>query len=240
MRDGNYGEMVAVDFRSVAHKPSSLKHEEAAAIPLTALTGLGALLDENFEPYKHIKTVLIIGGAGGTGSMTIQYLKAKTDITVIATASSPQSVDWVKEMEADYVVDHSGDVKGQLSALGFNQVDQIFSTSHTTDHLHWMREVIRRYGHLSLIENPEALKTHSFTTSISIHWEMVFTRIITSYLPELQSRFLSELSTLIDAHKIKSTLTKTLSGLSEANIKHAHTLIEEGHTSGKIVITDIC
>jgi NADPH2:quinone reductase len=240
-RDGNYAELLSIDHRVVALKPSSLKFHEAAAIPLTALTALGAILDQNFQPYDDVKTILIVGGAGGTGSMAIQYLKAVTDFKIIATASGERSVSWVKELGADYVVDHFGDVEHQLKDLGIGSVDQIFSTSHTADHMPWILRVLRPYGHLSMIEGLEALcQLNPFDRAISIHWEMVFTRISTDYYPEMQSEFLSRLSALIDSGSIKTTVKTILSGLSVKTIKKAHTMIETGHHLGKIVIDNIC
>lgn len=237
LRDGNYAELVSVDYRVVVHKPSTLTFCEAAAIPLTALTALGAILDQNFEPYNDVKTIMVIGGAGATGSMAIQYLKAITNFTIIATASNEESTAWVKELGADYVIDHFGDIQQQLSKAGFKRVDQIFSTSHTTDHMHWILKVLRPYGHLSLIEGLEALgQINPLTQTVSIHWQMIFTRILQQYYPEQQSKFLSHLSILIDSGKIKTIVKKTLSGLSVETIKQAHTLVETGHNIGKIVI----
>ncbi|MET3981827.1 NADPH2:quinone reductase [Mucilaginibacter sp. UYP25] len=240
LRDGNYAEFVAVDYRVVAHKPISLTFYEAAAIPLTALTALGAILDTNFEPYSNVKNILIIGGAGGTGSMAIQYLKAMTDFTIIATASDEKSIAWVKELGADYVVDHFGDVQHQLSEIGLTSIDQIFSTSHTTGHMTWILNVLRPHGHLSMIESPEALcQINPSTKAISIHWQMIFTRILEEYYPEMQSKFLSQLSKLIDLGRIKTIVKTRLSGLSVETIKRAHTLIETGQNIGKIVIENI-
>lgn len=239
-RDGNYAELVSVDYRVVAHKPASLQFYEAAAVPLTSLTALGAILDENFQPYPNVSSILIIGGSGGTGSIAIQYLKAQTNLKIIATAYGKESEEWVKSMGADFVVDHFGDVKQQLQDIGFHQVDQIFSTSHTAEHMHWILKVLSPYGHLSLIESPEALSQITPNTfAFSIHWQMIFTRILKEYHPELQSKFLNQLSSLIDSGKIKTTAKTRLIGLSEETIKQAHTLIESGKSIGKIVIDGI-
>ncbi|MEO2100255.1 MAG: zinc-binding alcohol dehydrogenase family protein, partial [Flavobacteriaceae bacterium] len=239
-RQGNYAEFVAVDYRIVAHKPKTMKFFEAAAIPLTALTSMGAILDENFRPYSNVKSILIVGGSGGTGSIAIQYLKATTNFKIIATASSKKSREWVRLMGADFVINHLENMEQQLETIGFNQVDQVFSTSHTNHHMSWITKVLCPYGHLSMIESPEALgQIAPYTFAFSIHWQMIFTRILREYHPELQSKFLTQLASLIDNGQIKTTAKTRLSGLTEDTIRHAHTLMESGKHIGKIVIDDL-
>ncbi len=236
-RDGNYAEYVAVDYRVVGRKPANLSFAEAAAIPMTSLTAWGALARNQNHLPAGVRTILILGGAGGVGSMAIQWLKAKTDVTVIATASRPESKRWVEEMGADRVIDHRRDMAAQLQQHGIDKVDMIVSTRHSESHLGAITRVLRPYGHLSLIDVHGSLDVSGLMPlSASIHLETVFARIVKNEQPELQGAVLNELATWVESGKIRSTLNKTFSGLTTANIHAAHQLIESENTIGKIVI----
>ncbi|MBD0256598.1 MAG: zinc-binding alcohol dehydrogenase family protein [Cytophagales bacterium] len=237
-RDGNYAEYVAVDYRVVGRKPVNLSFTEAAAIPMTFQTAWGALMRDGNHLPAGVNTVLIVGGAGGVGSMAIQLLKAKTDVTVIATASRPESKRWVEEMGADLVIDHHQDMAAQLQPYGITKVDLVFAARHSESHLAAIARLLKPYGHLSLIDARGNLNVSGLMPlSASIHLETVFARIINNEQPELHGAVLDELATLVEAGKVKSTLNKTLSGLTAADIHSAHKLIEAESTIGKIVIS---
>ncbi len=236
-RDGNYAEYVAVDYRVVGRKPANLSFREAAAIPMTFLTAWGALARNQNHLPAGVRTVLVVGGAGGVGSMAIQLLKAKTSVTVIVTASRPESKWWVEEMGADLVIDHQGDMVAQLQQHGIAQVDMVFSTRHSESHLAAIARFLRPYGHLSIIDVHHSLDIRGLMPlSASIHLETVFTRIIQNEQPALQGTILNELAALVEDGKIKSTLTETFTGLTAENIHAAHQRIEAENMIGKIVI----
>ncbi len=236
-RDGNYAEYVAVDYRLVAQKPKNQSFKEAAVIPMTFLTAWGALMRNQNHLPEDVNTVLIIGGAGGVGSAAIQLLKAKTNVTVMATASQLESQQWLKEMGADMVLDHSRDMSAQLQQHHIDKVDLIFSTRYTANHLSWIVKVLKPYGYLSLIDVHQDLDVSGLMPlSISVHLETVFARILNKFQPEKQALFLQELASMVEAGKIKSALNKSFSGLTVENIYTAHKLIEQGKAIGKIVI----
>ena len=236
-RDGNYAEYVAVDYRVVAHKPATLSFPEAAALPMSFQTAWGALLRNDNQLPAGVNTVLILGGAGGIGSIAIQLLKARTRARVIATASRPKSKRWVEMMGADLVLDHSQDLAAQLTQQGIEKVDMVLATRSSASHLAAMPELLKAYGYLALLDVQQNLDVTSLTPySISVHLENVFTRVVTDQHPEQQGLMLRELTKLVEAGKIRSTLQKTLAGLTSENLRAAHELLENGDMIGKIVL----
>ena len=232
-RDGSYAELQAVDSRLIAKKPRSLNFTEAAALPLTALTAWEALLERGIEYGANTK-VLVVGGAGGVGSMAIQLLKAKTSATVIATASRPETVEWCKRMGADHVIGRN--IEAELLALGIDDVDVIFGTTHTEQYLPVYQKILRPFGHLCLIDDPETLDIRPFKSkAISVHWEFMFTKSMYAYAESSQGNILNQLSTLIDAGEVRTTLTKVVTSNIEG-IREAHQLLESGSSIGKIVM----
>jgi D-arabinose 1-dehydrogenase-like Zn-dependent alcohol dehydrogenase len=181
--------------------------------------------------------VLVPGGGGGVGSMATQWLKAKTGATVIATASRPESRQWVEQLGADMVIDHRRDMAAQLQEQGVGTVDLVFATRHSESHLLGIIRLLKRYGHLSLIDvNRNLDVSRLMPLSVSIHLETVFTRILHNEQPERQGAMLEELASLVEAGKIKSTLKETFNGLTGENIYAAHKRIEEENTIGNIVV----
>lgn len=232
-RDGSYAELQAVDARLIAKKPKSLNFVKAAAVPLTALTAWEALLERSIT-YTSDTKVLIVGGAGGVGSMAIQLLKAKTPATVIATASRPETIEWCKRMGADHVIGRN--IEADLLVLGIDNVDVIFGTTHTDEYIAIYQKILRPFGHLALIDDPKTLDIAPLKSkAINIHWELMFTKSLFDYCQASQGTILSDVAVLIDTGKIKTTLTKVVP-TNVDGIREAHQLLECGSAIGKIVM----
>ncbi|MDA3451746.1 MULTISPECIES: zinc-binding alcohol dehydrogenase family protein [Acinetobacter] len=239
-RQGSNSELQLVDERIVGHKPKTLEATEAAALPLTAITAWEMLFDRlqvsKNAPENTI--ILVIGGAGGVGSITIQLLKQLTNLTIIATASRAETQDWVKQLGADYVLDHRQPLAAQIKQLGLTAPLYVFSTTQTDQHLADIVELIAPQGRFGLIDDPEQLDIKPFKTkSVSVHWEFMFTRSMfqTEDMAK-QSELLNEVSKLVDKGKIKTTVTEVISPINAENLKRVHQQIESGKTKGKIVL----
>jgi NADPH:quinone reductase len=240
-RPGTNAELHLVDERIVGPKPRSLDWAEAAALPLTSITAWEALFDrlEVDRPVPGApRVILLVGGAGGVGSIALQLLRERTDLTVIATASRPETVDWVKAMGAHHVIDHTRPLAEQVEALGIGAPAYVFSTTHTDRHLPEIVKLIAPQGRFALIDDPDTLDVNGFKTkAVSIHWELMFTRSMfeTADMGE-QGALLGEVSKLVDAGRLKSTITDRLSPINAANLKQAHALLESHRARGKIVL----
>ncbi|MGB3423617.1 MAG: zinc-binding alcohol dehydrogenase family protein [Castellaniella sp.] len=240
-RPGANSEFHLVDERLVGRKPGALGNAEAAALPLTAITAWEMLFDR-LDVRRPVPgaadAILIIGGAGGVGSITIQLVKALTDLTVIATASRPETRAWVEALGADHVVDHSRPLAGQIEALGLGRPAFVFSTTATDRHAAQIAELIAPQGRLGLIDDPEAIDIKLFKRkSVSVHWEFMYTRsMFETEDIAAQGRLLDEVARLVDAGRLRTTLTETLRPINAANLRTAHTLLESGHARGKIVL----
>lgn len=237
-RDGSNAEYQAVDERIVSLKPQSLSDAEAAALPLTAITAWEMLFDRFNVDLEKSDNILVIGGAGGVGSIAIQLLKAKTNLKVIATASREETKAWVKSLGADYVIDHTQDLNTQIKALGLDAPRYIFSTNQTHTYLPQISKLIAPQGKFGLIDDPKSLDISEFKSkSVSVHWELMFTRSMFNTTDiEQQSQLLHQVAELVDNHKIKTTLNQTLGKINAKNLKLAHELIETGRAKGKIVL----
>ena len=237
-RDGSNAEYQAVDERIVSLKPQSLSNAEAAALPLTAITAWEMLFDRFNVDLDKFDNILVIGGAGGVGSIAIQLLKAKTNLKVIATASREETKAWVKSLGADYVIDHTEDLNTQIKALGLDAPRYIFSTNQTETYLPQISKLIAPQGKFGLIDDPKLLDIGEFKSkSVSVHWEFMFTRSMFNTIDiEQQSQLLHQVAELVDNHRIKTTLNHTLGKINAQNLKLAHELIESGRTKGKIVL----
>ena len=239
-RQGSNSELQLVDERIVGHKPKILEATEAAALPLTAITAWEMLFDRLQVPKTAPAntTILVIGGAGGVGSITIQLLKQLTNLTIIATASRPETKEWVEQLGADYVLDHREPLAPQIKQLGLNAPSYVFSTTQTDQHLSDIVELIAPQGHFGLIDDPEQLDIKPFKSkSVSVHWEFMFTRsMFQTEDMQKQSDLLNEVSKLVDEGKIKTTVTEVLSPINAENLKRVHQQIESGTTKGKIVL----
>ena len=237
-RDGSNAEYQAVDERIVSLKPQSLSDAEAAALPLTAITAWEMLFDRFNVDLEKFDNILVIGGAGGVGSIAIQLLKAKTNLKVIATASREETKAWVKSLGADYVIDHTEDLNTQIKALGLDAPRYIFSTNQTETYLPQISKLIAPQGKFGLIDDPKLLDIGEFKSkSVSVHWEFMFTRSMFNTTDiEQQSQLLHQVAELVDNHRIKTTLNQTLGKINAKNLKLAHELIETGRAKGKIVL----
>ncbi|SUU04713.1 zinc-binding alcohol dehydrogenase family protein [Acinetobacter haemolyticus] len=239
-RQGSNSELQLVDERIVGHKPKSLNMIEAAALPLTAITAWEMLFDRLQTPKTAPKntTILVIGAAGGVGSITIQLLKQLTNLTVIGTASRTETRSWVEQLGADYVLDHRQPLAEQIKQLNLTAPKYVFSTTQTDQHLANIAELIAPQGHFGLIDDPEQLDIKLFKSkSVSVHWEFMFTRSM--YQTEdmiKQSELLNQVSQLVDDGRIKTTVSQVLSPINAENLITAHQQIESGSTKGKIVL----
>jgi len=242
-RPGTNAEFHAVDERLVGAKPKSLSFEEAAAMPLTTLTAWETLFDrlEIKRPVKGAApAILIVGGAGGVGSIATQLARKLTDLTVIATASRPETKEWVKELGAHHVVDHSKPLAAQVEALGLGAPAFIFSITQTETHFAEIAKTIAPQGRFALIDDPKTPLDISLLKgkSVSIHWESMFTRSTFQTADmERQHEILSEASRLVDAGTIRTTLADVIGTINAVNLRRAHGLIESGRTRGKIVLS---
>lgn len=244
-RQGSNAEYQLVDERLVGRKPKSLSDAEAAALPLTAITAW-EMLFEHLEiqqqiPGQHYPTneiILIVGAAGGVGSIMLQLAKVLTSATVIATASRESSQEWVKKLGADYVIDHSRDLKPQIDRLNIGQVSHVASLNATDSYLNSYVELLAPFGRISLIDDPASLDVMKLKTkSLSLHWEFMFTRSMfqTADMIE-QSHLLNRLSDLVDEGLIKTTVGQNLGRINADNLKRAHSELEAGKAIGKIVL----
>jgi NADPH:quinone reductase len=240
-RQGANAEFHLVDERIVAAKPASLDFPAAAALPLTAITAWEALFDR-LEVRRSVpgaaEAVLIIGGAGGVGSIAIQLAHALTDLTVIATASRPETRAWCLELGADHVLNHAAGLADQIAALGLGAPGHVFSTTHTDSHLAEIVKLIAPQGKLALIDDPAGLDVAALKPkSLSLHWEAMFARSLFQTADiEAQHTLLSEVAGLVDAGRVRSTLTEVFGTINAANLRRAHAQIESGATRGKIVL----
>ena len=238
-RAGSNAEYQLVDERIVGTKPKKLSIEEAAAMPLTALTAWEILFDRiRINEKDRGKTILIIGGAGGVGSIAIQIAKKVAGLTVITTASRPETEEWCKEQGADYVVNHKNLVN-EMREAGFPQVDFILDFVDANQYWDIMVELIKPQGHIASITGsavPVALDKLK-SKSVSFSWELMYTRSIfqTEDMIE-QHHILNEVARLLDDGILKSTLKATLSGFSAENFKKAHQQLENNTTIVKVVI----
>ena len=242
-RPGSNAEFQVVDARIVAGKPASLDFAAAAALPLTAITAWEALFDRLHvaRPVPGAApAILIIGGAGGVGSIAVQLARRLTDLTVIATASRPETQAWVKDLGAHHVIDHTRPLAAQVAALGIGAPGFVFSTTASDQHLPDIVELLAPQGRLSLIDDPQVLDISAFKRkSLSVHWELMFTRSLfgTADIGE-QGRLLAEVARLIDAGTLRTTLAEHLGKINAENLKRAHAAIESGRTKGKIVLEE--
>lgn len=240
-RHGTNAELHLVDERIVGRAPVSLDFAQAAALPLTAITAWEMLFDRlGIAPGKQPsnKTLLIIGASGGVGSILTQLAARLTSLTVIGTASRPETQAWVKELGAHHVIDHSQPIAAELKRIGFPVVDYIVSLTNTDDHLAQIVEAIAPQGKFGLIDDPSSLDATVFKRkAVSIHWELMFTRSLFGTDDMIgQHRLLNEVADLVDAGLIRTTLAERFGSINAANLKRAHALIESGKARGKVVL----
>lgn len=238
-RPGCDSERHAVDARIVGPKPASLSFAEAAALPLTAITAWEMLFDRLQLPTGGgAGTLLVIGGAGGVGSIAIQLARQRTDARIVATASRPETREWCLSLGAHEVIDHAGDMPAQLKSLGIKGVERIFCTQGTDRHWKALVRALAPQGRLGVIDDPEAFDVRELKQkSASLHWEAMFARSGFG-TPDMieQQNLLKQLSAMVDAGRVRTTLTDARGTINASNLTHAHAAIEAGGTRGKIVL----
>jgi NADPH:quinone reductase len=242
-RAGSNAEFQLVDARVVGHAPGSIDAAAAAALPLTTITAWELLFQRMPFDSEHGgegKSLLIIGGAGGVGSIAIQ-LARRAGFRVLATASREATTDWCRSMGAQHVINHRQPLAPQLQALGFAHVDAVLNLADTDRYWDSIGEILAPQGHVGLIVEPSgALKIGDpyKAKAIGIHWEMMFARprFKTADQAE-QGRILDRVAALIDAGELRSTQTETLVPINAANLREAHRRLESGTTIGKLVLT---
>lgn len=241
IRPGANAEFHLVDERIVGRKPSKLSWAEAAALPLTSLTAWEAIFDR-LDVKKPVPgaaaAILIIGGAGGVGSIAIQIARQFTDLIVVATASRPETKEFVNSLGAHHVVDHSKPLAAQIAELGIGVPAFVFSTTQTAQHIDDIVELIAPQGRFCLIDDPSGFDVMKFKRkAVSIHHELMFTRAIYG-TPDMdeQSKILNAISEAVDNGRIRTTVTQNLGVINAANLKKAHEQLESGSTIGKVVL----
>lgn len=240
-RQGTNAEFHLVDERSAGWMPSSLSFVEAAALPLTGLTAWELLFDKLRVPRDAGGTLLVINGAGGVGSILIQLAAKLTGLTVIATASRPETVEWVREMGAHHVIDHHAPLDEGVKALGLKQVDHVAGLGATDEHLPAIARIIAPHGHLALIDDPETFDiTPLRAKAVSVSWEGVFVRALFRTADRIaQHKALNEIAELVDKGVLKTTLHDDFGPLTAANLARTHDHVASGRAIGKVALSGI-
>jgi len=240
-RPGSNSELQAVDERVVGPMPTSLDFAEAASLPLTAITAWELLFDRlrihEADPTEN-QVLLVTGAAGGVGSILTQLARRLTGVTVIGTASRAETRDWVLLHGAHHVIDHSQPWEDQLKALGIESVDYVAGLNASAAYVPQIAAVIRPEGKFALIDDPKALDIGPFKNkSISIHWELMYTRpIFTTRTIARQHALLRRVAELVDRGDLVHTLTQRIDGFDAAGLIKAHALVEAGSMIGKVVV----
>ncbi|MCH9670994.1 MAG: zinc-binding alcohol dehydrogenase family protein, partial [Gammaproteobacteria bacterium] len=238
-RPGTNAEFHVVDERLVGHKPSTLGFAEAAAMPLTSITAWEILFDSFAlkEGEGEGDSILIVGGAGGVGSILIQLAKKLTGLTVIATASRPDTQAWVEKMGADHVINHRDSLDEQMRALSIAP-RYVAALTHTDKHFPAIVELIKPRGHIALIDDPQGIDIAAIKLkALSFSWEFMFTRSMFQTADmAVQHHLLNRVAELLDQGTLVSTVNKHAGELSVANLRSALTLQDSGTAIGKTVL----
>ena len=240
-RPGTNSELHLVDERIVGHKPRSLDFAQAAALPLTAITAWELLFERlQVSRDKGVtgKSLLVIGAAGGVGSILVQLARQLTGLTVIGTASREDTAEWVKELGAHHVIDHSKPLNEEIARLGLPPVTYVAALNQTDHHWPAIAELLAPQGKVALIDDPAAIDVRVLKRkSVSLHWEFMFTRSMfeTDDMAQ-QHQLLDDVAQLVDTGVIKTTLGERYGAINASNLKRAHALIESNRAKGKIVL----
>jgi len=239
-RPGANSELHAVDERIVAIAPTSLNDAETAALPLTTITAYELLFDRMgiVKGSGQGQTLLVVGGAGGVGSILIQIARQLTKLTVVATASREETRRWCLELGAHMVIDHSKPLFGELKAAGIGEVDYVASLTETPRHYKQLVESLKPQGRLGLIDDLTGCDVNMMKSkSLSLHQELMFTRSMYQ-TPDMgeQGKLLAEVAHLVDSGRIKTTLNANFGAINAANLRKVHALIESGKAQGKVVL----
>ncbi len=239
-RPGAYAEYGLVDERIAGHKPKSIDDACAAALPLTSLTAWELLFDRlgAIEGAGDGDALLIVGAAGGVGSVLTQIARQLTKLRVVGTASRPETREWVASLGAHDVIDHSRGLVDELREIGVPHVQYVASLTHTGAHYGQIIEALAAQGKLGVIDDPETLDAMPLKRkAISLHWELMFTRSLFQ-TPDMvrQHEILERVAALIDAGILRTTLGEHFGAINADNLRRAHELIESGRARGKIVL----
>lgn len=241
LRAGTNSELHVVDERIVGRMPQTLDFAAAAALPLTTITAWELLFDrlgvpESAEPSG--AALLVIGAAGGVGSILVQLARKLTGLTVIGTASRPATTQWVSDLGAHHVIDHTKPLSEELKRIGFDGVDYIASLNQTDHHFDQIVESVQPQGKIALIDDPELVDFRKLKRkSVSLHWEFMYTRSMFSTPDQIrQHELLNRVASLIDSGVLRTTLNETFGTINAANLRRAHALIESNRARGKIVL----
>jgi zinc-binding alcohol dehydrogenase family protein len=241
-RAGSNSELQLVDERIVGRMPASLDFGAAAALPLTGLTAWEMLFDRLQVPMDDSgkgKTLLVIGAAGGVGSILVQLARQLTQLTIIGTASRQETRDWVLELGAHHVIDHSKPLAEEIAKLNLPAPTYVTSLTHSEQHFDQVVEAIAPQGKYSLIDDPTSpIDIVKFKRkAVSLHWELMFTRALfeTEDMIE-QHRILNRLAELVDAGTIRTTASENVGPITAESLRRAHGLIESHRARGKIVL----
>ncbi len=244
-RQGCNAEYQLVDERLVGIKPKSLSDAEAAALPLTTITAWEMLFEhlalERQSPNsirKSADVILVVGAAGGVGSIFIQLAKALTGATIIATASRESSQAWVKKLGADAVVNHTKPLNPQIEALGIGPITHVASLNHTDSYFENYTELLVPFGKIAMIDDPKVLNVMKMKPkSLSLHIEFMFARsMFQADDMHEQSRLLKVVSELVDEGHIQTTVGKNLGVINAYNLRTAHEELEASRSIGKVVL----
>lgn len=237
-RPGTNAAFHLVDERIVGHAPSSLGFAEAAALPLTAITAWEALFDRLRLTRDSTGTLMIVGAAGGVGSLAVQFARELTGLAVVGTASRPESREWLEGLGATAVIDHSKPLSEELKAAGFDGADHVFSLTATDRHWEEIVKALKPQGQVALIDDPDLIDVRLLKQkSASLHWEFMFARPLFE-TPDMiaQHHLLEEVARLVDAGRVKTTLGANYGPITPENLKRAHAALESGRAIGKIVL----
>ena len=240
VRPGANSELHAVDERIAARAPASLDDAQAAALPLTSITAWELLFDRLgvARDGGAGQTLLVVGGAGGVGSILIQLARELTQLRVVATASRPETRQWCLDLGAHAVIDHSKPLAGELKAAGLGEVDLVASLTQTQQHYAQIIESLKPQGRIGVIDDMPVLDVMPLKTKcLSLHWELMFTRsrFETPDMAE-QGRLLAKVAALVDAGRVRTTVGEHFGTIDAANLRRAHAFIESGKARGKVVL----
>jgi len=246
VRPGSNAQRHRVDERIASRAPASLGDAQAAALPLTGITAWELLFDRLGVPLQEDRQggagqrLLVLGGAGGVGSILIQLARQFTALTVVATASRPETQAWCLAQGAHVVIDHRQPLAPQLQQAGLPQVELVASLTHTASHFPQLVEVLAPQGRLGLIDDfaPGAIDVLALKAkSLSLHWEMMFTRSRFG-TPDMvaQHQLLARLAAAVDAGLVRSTEGEHFGAINAANLRRAHAWVESGRAVGKAVL----
>jgi len=241
IRPGANSERHVVDERIVGHMPKSLSFAHAAALPLTSITAWELLFERlqvAEDKTDQGQSLMIVGAAGGVGSILTQLARQLTALKVIGTASRAETVAWVRKLGAHEVIDHSKPLSEELQRIGQASVTHVASLTNTGDHLDQLVEALKPQGRLGLIDDPVVLDVSKLKRkSLSLHWEFMYTRSMfgTDDMIE-QHNLLNRVAQLIDAGTLKTTFGEHFGTINAENLRRAHALLESGKAKGKIVL----